>query len=162
MRANLSALTKITMILLFLGVAFVSGEAVAQQSTDIEKVKATSQAFYAALNTRDPSAMAKVWAHTPYVVHISPVAKEIVVGWEGVNKSWEEVDKMTSQINISFSETGVPQIDGKLAWEVGTETGPVTFADGKAVNLAAFATNIYQNIDGRWLMVSHQAGQIPK
>jgi ketosteroid isomerase-like protein len=162
MRTNLTALTKIAMALLFLGVAFAQGRAVAQQSSDMEKVKAASQAFYAALNTRDPSAMAKVWAHTPYVVHISPVAKEIVVGWEGVNKSWEEVDKMTSQIDISFSETGVPQIDGKLAWEVGTETGPVTFADGKAVNLAAFATNIYQNIDGRWLMVSHQAGQIPK
>ena len=92
---NLSALTKITMVLLFLGVAFVSGEAVAQQSSDMEKVKAASQAFYAALNARDIHAMEKVWAHTPYVVHISPVAKEIVVGWEGVNKSWEEVDKMT-------------------------------------------------------------------
>ena len=90
----------------------------------MEKVKAASQAFYAALNTRDPSAMAKVWAHTPYVIHISPVAKEIVVGWDGVNKStWEEVHNMTSQINISFSETGAPQIDRKLAWEVGTETG---------------------------------------
>jgi hypothetical protein len=89
----------------------------------MEKVKAASQAFYAALNTRDPSAMAKVWAHTPYVVRISPVVKEIV-GWDGVNKSpWEEVHNMTSQINISFSETGVPQIDRKLAWEVGTETG---------------------------------------
>ena len=162
MRANLTALTKIAMALLFLGVAFAQGGAVAQQSSEMEKVKAASQAFYAALNTRDPSAMAKVWAHTPYVVHISPVAKEIVVGWEGVNKSWEEVHNMTSQINVSFSETGVPQIDGKLAWEVGTETGPLTFADGKAVNFAAFATNIYQNIDGRWLMVSHQAGQIPK
>ena len=150
------------MILLFLGVAFVSGEAIAQQSSDMEKVKAASQAFYTALNARDIHAMEKVWAHTPYVVHISPVAKEIVVGWEGVNKSWEEVDKMTSQINVSFSETGAPQIDGKLAWEVGTETGPVTFTDGKAVNIAAFATNIYQDIDGRWLMVSHQAGQIPK
>ena len=105
--------------------------------------------------------MAKVWAHTPYVVHISPVAKEIVVGWEGVNKSWEEVHNMTSQIDISFRETGMPQIDGKLAWEVGTERGPVTFADGKTVDFGVLSTNIYQKIDGRWLMISHQAGQIP-
>jgi hypothetical protein len=63
----------LVMTLLLLGVAFVWGGAVAQQSSDIAKVKAASQAFYAALNTRDPSAMAKVWAHTPYVVHISPV-----------------------------------------------------------------------------------------
>jgi ketosteroid isomerase-like protein len=161
MKPNLTALTTIAIASLFLGIA-AQDRAVAQQSSDLEKVKTASQAFYAALNARDPSAMAKVWAHTPYVVHISPVAKEIVVGWEGVNKSWEEVHNMTSQINVSFSEAGAPQIDGKLAWEVGTESGSVTFADGKAVNLAAFATNIYQNIDGHWLLVSHQAGQIPK
>ena len=162
MKANLIALTKIAIALLLLGVAFAQDGAIAQESSDMEKVKAASQAFYAALNTRDPSAIAKVWAHTPYVVHISPVAKEIVVGWEGVNKSWEEVHNMTSQINVSFSAAGAPQIDGKLAWEVGTETGPVTFKDGTAVNIAAFATNVYQKIDDHWLLVSHQAGQIPK
>ena len=45
---------------------------------------------------------------------------------------------MTSKINMSYSGAGVPLIDGKLAWEVGNETGPVTFADGKTVNFAAF------------------------
>ena len=43
-----------------------------RQSSDMEKVKAASQAFYAALNARDPSAMAKVYAHTPYVAYIPP------------------------------------------------------------------------------------------
>ena len=38
MRANLTALTKIAMALLFLGVAFAQGRAVAQQSSDMEKV----------------------------------------------------------------------------------------------------------------------------
>ena len=70
MKANLTALTKIAVALLFLGVAFVQGGAVAQESSDLEKVKATSQAFYAALNARNPSAMAKVYAHTPYVAYI--------------------------------------------------------------------------------------------
>ena len=79
MKANLTALTKTTMALLFLGVAFAQGGAVAQQSSDMEKVKAASQAFYAA-NTRDPSAMAKVYAHTPYVAYIPPVGSEIGVG----------------------------------------------------------------------------------
>jgi hypothetical protein len=55
-------------------------------------------------------------------------------------------------------------IDGStvLAWEVGNERGPVTFGDGKTVDFAVLSTNIYQKIDGRWLMISHQAGQIPK
>ncbi len=80
MKVSLSACAK-PMMLSVLAVAFVCGEAVAQQSSDVEKVKAASQAFYAALDARDPSAMAKVYAHTPYVVHIDPTAKEIALGW---------------------------------------------------------------------------------
>jgi hypothetical protein len=72
MSTKFTALTKIAMALLFLGVAFAHGGAVAQESSDTEKVKAASQAFYAALNARDPSAMAKVYAHTPYVAYIPP------------------------------------------------------------------------------------------
>jgi ketosteroid isomerase-like protein len=163
MKANLTALTKIAMASLFLGVALAQGGVVAQESSDTEKVKAASQAFYAALNARDPSAMAKVYAHTPYVAYIPPVGSEVAVGWEAVNKSWEEVLlKVTSRIDMSYNRAGGPQIDGNLAWEVGTERGPVTFADGKTVDFGVLSTNIYQKIDGRWLMISHQAGQIPK
>ena len=103
MKANLTALTKIAMALLFLGVAFAQGGAVAQEG-DMKKRKAASQAFYAALNARDPSAMAKVYAHTPYVAYIPPVGSEIAVGWEAVNKSWEEVlHKVTSKIDMSYN-----------------------------------------------------------
>jgi hypothetical protein len=59
---------------------------------------------------------------------------------------------------MSYNRAGAPHIDGNIAWEVGTETGPVTFADGKVVNNFA----ILSKIDGRWLMISHQAAQIPK
>src|SRR5271165_786324 len=100
MKANLSTLTKISMALLFLAAAFAQGEAVAQDSSDMEKVKAASQALDAALNARDPNAMANVYAHTPYVVYIPPVGSEIAVGWEAVNKSWEEVlHNVTSKID---------------------------------------------------------------
>ena len=63
---------------------------------------------------------------------------------------------MTSKIDMSYNRAGGPQIDGNLAWEVGTERGPVTFADGKTVDFGVLSTNIYQKIDGRWLMISHQ------
>jgi len=130
--------------------------------TDLEGVKAASQAFYTALNARDPSAMAKVYAHTPFVAYIPPVGSDVAVGWEAVNKTWEDVfTKVTKQINMSYTREGGPQIDGDTAWEVGIEKGPVTFADGKTVDFGVLSTNIYQKIDGRWQMISHQAGQIP-
>jgi uncharacterized protein (TIGR02246 family) len=130
--------------------------------TDLEGVKAASQAFYSALNARDATAMAKVYAHTPFVAYIPPVGSEVAVGWEAVNKTWEDVfTKVTKQINMSYNREGGPQIDGNTAWEVGIEKGPVTFADGKTVDFGVLSTNIYQKIDGRWQMISHQAGQIP-
>ncbi len=159
MRVNLSVVSKITMTLLFLGVAFVWGEAVAQQSSDIEKVKAASQAVYAALNKRDISAMEKAWAHTAYVVHISPV--RIFLGWNAVRESWEDLNNNTSKIAVVFSEAAPTQVEGKIAWEVGIERGQVTLKSGNVTNIKSFVTNIYQNVDGAWLMVSHQAGQIP-
>jgi ketosteroid isomerase-like protein len=164
MRVNLSALTtKIAVMVLFLGAGFVSGGAIAKESSDREKVNAASKAFFAALNARDPGAMAKVYAHTPYVVHIDPSFNEgIRLGWEAVNKSWKNLRDETTQIDVSFSEAGEPQIVGNLAWEVGTEKGVVITADGKRIPIEAFVTNIYQNIDGRWLLVSHQAAEPPK
>jgi hypothetical protein len=45
---------------------------------------------------------------------------------------------------------------------LGGRHGPVTLKDGNVVNIEGFTTNTYQNVDGGWLMVSHQAGQIPK
>src|SRR6476661_300582 len=147
MKANLTALTKIAMASLFLGVALAQGGVVAQESSDTEKVKAASQAFYAALNARDPSAMAKVYAHTPFVAYIPPVGSDVAVGWEAVNKTWEDVfTKVTKQINMSYNREGGPQIDGNTAWEVGIEKGPVTFADGKTVDFGVLSTNIYQKI----------------
>ena len=83
-QTKLTALTKIVMALLFPGVAFAQGcTGLSLRNHPMEKVKAASQAFYAALNARNPSAMAKVYAHTPYVAYIPPVGNEIAVGLGG-------------------------------------------------------------------------------
>jgi hypothetical protein len=54
MKAILTALTKIAMASLFLGVAFAQGGAVAQDSSDTEKVKAASQAFLCGAKCKRP------------------------------------------------------------------------------------------------------------
>ena len=132
-------------------------------ATDVEGVKAASQAFYAALNARDAGAMAKVYAHTPFAVHIPPMGSDMAVGWDAVNKSWEDVfTKVAKQINIAYHRTDGPQIDGNTAWEVGTEKGPLTFMDGKTADFNLMVTNIYQKTDGRWQLVVHQAAPVQK
>jgi hypothetical protein len=88
-RRNVLSLSAITA----LGLALLSDNALAQQTADVEGVKAASKAFYAALAALDNGAsMEKVWAHTPYVTYVGPRAKTIIVGWDAQKKYWVDTD----------------------------------------------------------------------
>jgi hypothetical protein len=51
-------------------------------------------------------------------------------------------------------------INGKVAWTVGTEKVELLRKDGSNLGFHAFVTNVFENHDGRWLMVSHHATPI--
>jgi hypothetical protein len=88
-----------------LGIALLSGGAVAQQEADMEGVKAASKAFYAALTVLDNGeSMEKVWAHTPYVTCVGPRAKAIIVGWDAQKKYWADTNKLFAQRSIWASQ----------------------------------------------------------
>ena len=144
-----------------LGLALLPSIAVAQQK-DMEGVKAASKAFYAALAVIDDgAAMEKVWAHTPYVKYVGPRSKSITVGWDAVKKAWVESNKRTSQRNASLSDQQI-HVNGNLAWEMGQESGTLKFKDGKEGKVDFIVTNVYEKIDGRWLMVSHHVQPKPQ
>jgi ketosteroid isomerase-like protein len=145
-----------------LGLALLSSNAFAQQAADMEGVKAASKAFYTALAVIDDgAAMDKVWAHTPYVTYVGPRSKSIVVGWDAQKKYWEETNKVFSERNVSLSDQHV-HVNGNLAWELGQETGQMKMKDGTAPKPDYIATNVYEKIDGRWLMVSHHVQPKPQ
>jgi ketosteroid isomerase-like protein len=50
--------------------------------------------------------------------------------------------------------------NGKVAWATGMEKVQLLRKDGKTVDLDAFVTNVFEDRDGRWLLVSHQATPI--
>jgi ketosteroid isomerase-like protein len=144
-----------------LGLALLPSIAVAQQA-DMEGVKAASKAFYAALAVIDDgAAMEKVWAHTPYVTYVGPRSKSITVGWDAVKKAWVESNKRTSQRKSSLSDQQI-HVNGNLAWEMGQETGENKLKDGTVGKTERIATNVYEKIDGRWLMVSHHVQPKPQ
>ncbi len=157
-----SMLTLITMAVAWLWIALAASNAVAQSAADMEGVKAASKAFYAALGVIDDGeAMEKVLAHTPYVTYVGPGSKSITVGWEAQMKYWVAANKRTSQRNVSLSDQHI-HVNGDLAWEMGQESGTVKFNDGKEVNIDLIVTNVYEKIDGRWLMVSHHVQPKPQ
>jgi ketosteroid isomerase-like protein len=51
---------------------------------------------------------------------------------------------------------------GNLAWEIGVETGQAQLKDGAMRKVDWIVTNVYEKIDGRWLMVSHHVQPKPQ
>lgn len=144
-----------------LGLASLPSIAVAQPA-DMEGVKAASKAFYAALAVIDNGeAMETVWAHTSYVTYVGPSSKSIIVGWDAVKKAWVESNKRSSQRNVTLSGQQI-HVNGNLAWEMGQETGDTKRKDGSTSKADHIVTNVYEKLDGRWLIVSHHVQPKPQ
>jgi ketosteroid isomerase-like protein len=145
---------------LLLAVVFLT-RAEAQQSSDIDAIKAAHQAFYAALQARDLAGMERLWAAKPYVVLIAANSKAPVVGAAAVKNYWQTAFGLFSQISAS-SQILQGQTDGKLAWIVASETVSFRGKAGRSVTLHTFVTHIFEKEDGRWLLVSHQSQLVGK
>jgi ketosteroid isomerase-like protein len=159
-RLRILAVITVSLILGFslpAGNAF--GQQKAQQTSDVEAVNAASQSFSAAISARDIGAMDKVWAHESYATFIGPLSTTVVVGWDGVRKAWEMRFGQFDRVTISLAESYV-RTNGKVAWVVGVEKVELLRRDGKTLSFDAFVTNVFEERDGRWLMVSHQATPI--
>jgi ketosteroid isomerase-like protein len=65
------------------------------------------------------------------------------------------------RVTISLAESHV-HTNGKVAWAVGVEKLELLRKDRKTLSFNAFVTNVFEEHDGRWLMVSHQATPVFK
>ena len=103
--------------------------------------------------------MEKLWAHAPYATFIGPLSTAVVVGWDGVKKAWEMRFSQFDRVTISLADSHVHS-NGKVAWAVGVEKVQLLRKNGDTLNFDAFVTNVFEERDGRWLMVSHHATPI--
>ena len=148
--------------ILAFGLTALSGNAVAQQAADLEAVKAASKAFYAALAVIDDgSAMNEIVAHTPYITFAGPRSKSVSVGYDAWKKYWAGSSKRFTERTVSLSDQHI-HLNGNLAWEMGQESGTLKFTDGRKGKVDFIVTNVYEKVDGRWLMVSHHVQPKPK
>ena len=160
MNLSIIAVTTASLMVGFsLAVGSAAGQQNAQLASDVEGVNAASQVFIAAISARDIGAMDKVWAHEPYATFMGPLSTTIVVGWDGVRKAWEMRFSQFDQVTISSAESHV-RTNGKAAWAVGIEKVQLLRKNGDTLSFDAFVTNVFENRDGRWLIVSHQATPI--
>jgi ketosteroid isomerase-like protein len=128
----------------------------AQQTNELELIRAASQRFAAAIAARDIIAMDKVWAHESYASFIGPLSTSVVVGWDGVRQSWQMRFGQFDRVTISMDKPHI-RINGQAAWAVGMEKVELLRKDGKTISFDAFVTNVFENKGGQWLLVAHQA-----
>jgi uncharacterized protein (TIGR02246 family) len=123
----------------------------------IEEVTRANQEFYDAFESLDIARMDRVWAHQDYVTCIHP-GWALRVGWPEVRDSWVLIFNNTFSMKFELTEIQV-QVAGDLAWVICTEN--ITSRQGESTQESqVLATNLYERIDGRWVIIHHHGSPV--
>jgi len=112
------------------------------------EVRSASEQFYSALNR-----MAKGEAGA-----LHPIGGRDV-GWDKIGSSFDNVAGIASGGEIRLKDQLI-QVNGDLAYEVGTEEGTLTLG-GLKVPIEHRVTNIYRREPGGWKVVHHHTDASP-
>ena len=140
------------------------GHATHAGATDDEAaVRAAGQQFCAALNAGvfgdNLEPMKEIWSHAADVTYMGPFGG-LKVGWNQVLSNWElqAAKKITGEIKPEDIHVFVGR---DLAVMQNFEKGKNT-VDGKTLDIAIRATNIFRKEGGKWKMISHHTDLVPK
>ena len=93
--------------------------------------------------------------------YVGPRSKTILVGWDAQKKYWADTDKLFASRNITLADQQI-HANGNLAWEMGHETGTPKIKERQRYPAHYLVTNVFEKIDGRWLIVSHSVQPKPQ
>lgn len=130
-------------------------EPVTSLTKELTRVEEANLAFYEAITHRNIERMEHLWAKTPYVRCIHP-GWELVVGWEDIRRSWQEIFQSLSSIEFQLEDLHV-EVTGRTAWVNLVAYVHIHTPDGEAFNAAVVTTNILEWVEGQWLFVLHQS-----
>jgi ketosteroid isomerase-like protein len=153
-------ITLIARTILFAAVVLLAGNGKGYaQGADI---KATIDAFHAALGSLDVSKMEPLWAHDANVISIQPRDQTISVGWDAVKKDWENTFGRTSELKVTEMAGPYIQVRGDVAWATGIEEAVVKTKTGETFTAPTYDTMVLEKRGGQWLLVSQIALRVPK
>jgi ketosteroid isomerase-like protein len=127
--------------------------------SDREKgaVREANEAFYRAVESLDIREMDPLWAKGEQVHCIHP-GWSARSGWRQVRDSWVMIFNHTRVIRFAIDNVQV-YLSGPFAWVVCIEN--IESDDGERwVESQVQATNLFENRDGRWLMVHHHGSPV--
>jgi ketosteroid isomerase-like protein len=114
--------------------------------------------FYKTLETLDLPGMEDLWLHEEFVRCVHP-GWDVLVGWEAVRDSFEQIFEGTRWIRVTPTAVDV-LVFGAVGLVACTEN--ITDTNHGDVGLAvAQATNVFQRVGGKWRIVVHHASPAP-
>lgn len=124
---------------------------------EVREVEEANARFYRAFESLDIAEMEAVWAKGEHVKCIHP-GWTLLVGWDAVRASWEAIFKNTGEIRFSLSDVSV-RVGENLAVVTCTEN-ILSQVGGNISVTSVLATNLFERIGDRWLMIHHHASHI--
>lgn len=114
-------------------------------------------AFYRAFQTKDMEAMSEIWSKGINTLCIHP-GRKILKGWEEIRPSWQQIFTVTTTLEIEIQITASDSI-GNLAYIVLIEKVIQTSSGRKNQSLSN-ATNLFENMGGKWYLINHHGSPI--
>jgi hypothetical protein len=114
-------------------------------------VLVSNEAFYRALGDRDMGAIARLWLNDDSVRCTQPNGV-LLRGWEEVRRGFESLFSSDRPHRIELTQVYAEESDA-LAYVSLVEK--VAMPQSSRPRREHTATNLFRNVDGEWLMVSH-------
>jgi ketosteroid isomerase-like protein len=126
--------------------------------SEVEELRAVNERFYKALEELDLEQMERLWLHEPWVRCIHP-GWDVLVGWEQVRKSLEQIFASTGWMRVTPTECNI-HVFGDVGMVACAEN--ITASRDSDVGVAvAQATNLFRRTPEGWRMFHHHASPAP-
>ncbi len=135
-----------------------SAKSYAQESD----IKAAINVYHFALDSLELSKMEPLWAHDTNVILINPADKSVSVGWDAVKKDWQAQFNFLSELKVTQAEGPNVSVKGDVAWATGIAKAVAKSKVGADAGGLVYESDVFEKRDGKWLLVSHVALQVPK
>jgi SnoaL-like protein len=129
-----------------------------EDGNPLDTLREANARFYRALEGLDLEAMETLWAHEAWVRCVHP-GWEILVGWETVRHSWEQIFASTRWLRVTPTA-----IDATVIGAVGVvacSENITATTEGDVGVAVAQATNVFRMTPDGWRMFHHHASPAP-
>jgi len=127
-------------------------------TNDHEALREANAAFYRAVEELNLAAMDKLWLHESWVRCIHP-GWDLLVGWDVVRQSWEQIFSGTRWIRVTPTSVDV-QVLGQVGM-VGCAENITATSDGDVGVAVAQATNLFLRTGEEWRLIHHHSSPAP-